>query len=122
MSPEGAQRTAAHARERLACDDCSAAPGEPCTRPGPGRSVCKPRFIAAAIALKRQARAARQTPEQAADLAAILASLPRVPSPEIEKCRTAKGGYSFTRTWFLEHGLPYPPIPGWRQAVERKEQ
>jgi hypothetical protein len=43
-----------------------------------------------------------------------------VPKAEIEKCRTPRGGYAFTRAWFLEHGLPYPPVPGWRQAVERR--
>ena len=63
----------------------------------------------------------RQTPEQAAEQAAVLRGLPRVPRAEIEKCRTPTGGYSFTRAWFLEHGLPYPPIAGWRQAVEREE-
>jgi hypothetical protein len=38
-----------------------------------------------------------------------------------EACRTPRGGYSFTRAWFLEHGLPYPPIAGWRQAVKRED-
>ena len=60
-------------------------------------------------------------PGQAAELAAILARLPRVSREEIEACRTPAGGYSFTKAWFLEHGLPYPPIAGWRQAVERDE-
>jgi hypothetical protein len=121
-SPEDAQKIADHARQHLACDDCGAAPGEPCTRPGSGRSVCKARYIAAAIAVRRQAKEARRTPEQQADLAAVLAGLPRVPREEIEACRTPAGGYSFTRAWFLERGLPYPPVPGWRQAVKREEQ
>ena len=32
------------------------------------------------------------------------------------------GGYAFTRAWFLEHGLPYPPVAGWREAVEREAE
>lgn len=113
--PEDVLKIVAHAWQHATCQDCGAGPGEPCTQPGGGRTVCKSRFIAAAIAIKQQAWAARQTPEQAA----ILASMPRVPKAEIEKCRTPRGGYAFTRAWFLEHGLPYPPVPGWRQAVER---
>ena len=83
--------------------------------------VCKSRFVAAAITLKRQGRTSRQSPEREADRVAILASLPPVSRTEIEKCRTERGGYSFTKAWFLEHGLPYPPIAGWRQAVERDD-
>jgi hypothetical protein len=119
MTPPGdVARISAHARDHVPCEDCGAALGEPCTRPGLGRAVHKSRFAAAAIAVSRQDRAARRSPEQAA----ILAGLPKVPGTEIEKRRTAKGGYSFTKAWFLEHGLPYPPVPGWRQAVEREEQ
>jgi hypothetical protein len=73
------------------------------------------------VAVKRQARDARQAPDQAAGHAAVLAWLPHVSRAEIEKCRTERGGCSFTRAWFLEHGLPYPPIAGWRQAVERDD-
>ena len=112
------RKIADHARQHLPCDNCAAAPGEPCTRPGKGGTVCKPRYIAAAVAIRRQEKAARRPPGQAAELAAVLAGLPRVSRAEIEKCRTPAGGYSFTRAWFLEHGLPYPPIAGWRQAVE----
>ena len=116
-SPEDAQKIVAHARE-LPCQDCAAAPGEPCTRPGPGRNVCKSRYIAAAIEVKQALRAAARTLEQQA----ILANLPKVPKAEIEKCRTPAGGYAFTRAWFLEHGLPYPPVAGWREAVEREAE
>lgn len=121
MSLEDAQKTASHAHQNLSCDDCGAAPGQPCRQPGGGRTVCKSRFVAAAIAIKRQAKAERRTPEQAAEQFAILAGLPRVPKEEIERCRSPRGGYAFTKAWFLEHGLPYPPIAGWRQAVEREE-
>lgn len=119
-APEEAQKITAHARQHLRCDDCGAEPGAPCNQPG-GRIVCRSRYIAAAIALRRQAREARQAPDQAAEHAAVLASLPRVSRAEIEKCRTERGGYSFTKAWFLEHGLPYPPIAGWRRAVERDD-
>jgi hypothetical protein len=117
LSPEEGHRIAAHARQHEACSDCGAAPGADCTNPGRGRSVHKPRSIAAAITLKRQGNPARITDE-----AAVLAALPRIPAEEIEKCRTAKGGYSFTRRWFLDHGLPYPPIAGWRAAVTREAE
>jgi hypothetical protein len=48
-SPEDMRKIAAHARQHLPCDSCGAAAGEPCTNPGRGRSVCKPRYIAAAV-------------------------------------------------------------------------
>ena len=35
-SPEDKQKIATYAREHVPCDDCRAAPGEPCTRSGPG--------------------------------------------------------------------------------------
>ncbi len=114
--PEDAQKIAGHVIQ-LPCHQCGATPGQPCNEPGAGRSVCKSRWAAAAIALSQQAKAARRTPEREA----ILAGLPRVSREEIEKCRTPAGGYSLTRAWFLEHGLPYPPIAGWRQAVERDD-
>ena len=117
--PDDMQKIVAHASE-LPCQACGAA-GTPCARPGADRSICKIRYIQSAAALRRQARAERQTPEQQAELDAILAALPKVPRSEIEKCRTPKGGYAFTRAWFLEHGLPYPPIAGWREAVERED-
>ena len=115
-SPGDVQKIIAQARE-MACGDCCAAPGEPCTGPGSGRSVCKIRYVSAAIELKQALKAAVLTLEQQA----IFAGLPRLPTSEIEKCRTPAGGYSFTKTWFLEHRLPYPPVAGWRQAVEREE-
>ncbi len=120
-SPEEARRIADHATQHLPCHDCGAGPGEPCTQPGRGRTVHQVRFVAAAIAIRRQEKAARRPPGQAAELAAVLASLPRVSREESEACRTPAGGYRFTRAWFLEHGLPYPPIAGWRQAVERED-
>src|SRR5437762_14003001 len=76
-SPQDAQAIAAHARQHLECADCGAATGEPCEQPG-GRIVCKSRYLAAAIALKRQARATPQTSAQEAERTATLASLPRV--------------------------------------------
>jgi hypothetical protein len=103
-SPETAQQIAGHARDHVECQDCGAKPGQPCIRPGAGRTVHKPRFTTAAIEMKQTLRAAAQTLEQQA----TLASLPTVPKAEIEKCRTRRGGYSFTKAWFLEHGLPYP--------------
>lgn len=117
-SPEDARKIADHARGHLECQDCGAAPSEPCVHPGSGRSVCKSRYASAAIEMKHALKAAALTLEQQA----ILASLPKVPKAEIEKCRTPKGGYSFTKNWFLEHGLPYPPVAGWRAAVEREEE
>ena len=116
MSPGLAQKTAVHAREHIRCEECGAVPGAPCADLSVGRTVHKGRYIAAAIALKQEVRAAQRTPEQAA----VLASLPHIPREEIEACRTPSGGYRFTRAWFLEHGLPFPPVAGWRQAVERE--
>jgi len=125
MSPQDAQKTADHARQNLPCEDCGAAPGEPCTQPGKDRSVCKPRFIAAAIEVRRQARAARLTPElattQATTQAATLAALPRVSREEIEACRTPAGGYSFTRERLASWGVPWPPPAGWLRALLRQE-
>jgi hypothetical protein len=114
MSPEDAQKTADHARQHLACQDCGAAPGESCIHPGSGRSTCKSRFVAAAIALRRELRDADRTPEQKA----VLAGLPKIPKSEFAAITTERGGLRATKEWFLEHGLPYPPIPGWRKAVE----
>jgi hypothetical protein len=95
----------------------AAPPGETCARPGRGRTVCKTRYIAAAIAVNQQAKAARRTPEQAA----ILAALPRVSREEIEACRTPAGGYSFTRERLASWGVPWPPPAGWRRALLRDE-
>ena len=112
-SPEDAQRIAAHARQHLACPDCGAGAGTPCTGPGNGRAVCRNRYIAAAIAIRQQARAARQTPEQAA----VLASLPRVTLEEIEAARSPSGGW--TKATLAGWGIPWPPPAGWRQALLR---
>jgi hypothetical protein len=117
IPPEDVARIVAHAQDHEACTDCGAGPRQPCTRPGPGRSVCKSRFITAAIELKQVLRAAARTLEQQV----TLADLPKIPKAEIEACRTPKGGYSFTKSWFLEHNLPYPPVAGWRAAVERED-
>jgi hypothetical protein len=113
-----AERIAALAQKTIACKACGAAPGEPCTEPGPGRTVHGGRWAKAAIARRRGAKEARLTAEQRA----ILAALPPVPASEIEACRRPDGGYDFTRAWFLDHGLPWPPIAGWRRAVEREEE
>jgi hypothetical protein len=114
-SPEEARKIAAHARQYLPCDDCGAAPGEPCTRPGKGRTVCKPRYIAAAVAIRRQEKAARRTPEQAA----ILAGLPRISREEVEAGRSPAGG--FTRAQLAQWGVPWPPPSGWLRALLREE-
>ena len=119
MSPQEAQTVADHARQHVPCQDCQAPPGEPCTRPGKGRSVCKTRYIAAAIAIRRAAKAATRTPEQEAELAATLAALPRIPREQIESCKTERGGYRFTREQLALWGIPWPPPPGWRQAIQR---
>jgi hypothetical protein len=114
-SPEGVVRIVAYAREHEHCGSCGAAPGDPCDRPGPGRAVCKSRYIAAAIKLNQQAKAARRTPEQAA----ILAGLPRVSAGEIEAARSPRGGW--TRETLAAWGIPWPPPAGWLQALLREE-
>lgn len=119
MSPGDAQKTARHAHQNLSCDDCGAAPGQPCKQPGGGRTVCKSRFVAATIALRRQAKAERRTPEQTAELAAILAKLPRVSAKEIEAGRSPAGG--FTRKQLAAWSVPWPPPAGWLRALLREE-
>jgi hypothetical protein len=116
MSPEDAQKAADHALQHVACDACAAGPGEPCVRPGPGRSAHKDRFVAAAIELRQQARAARRTPEQAA----LLAGLPRVSPEEVEAARSPRGGW--TRATLAAWDVPWPPPAGWRRALERGEE
>ena len=106
-------------RQHLPCHDCGAAPGEPCTQPGRGRTVCKSRYIAAAIAIRRQAKAERRTPEQEAELAAILATLPRLTREEVEADRSPAGG--FTRKQLAAWGVPWPPPAGWLHALLRDE-
>ena len=118
-SPEDAQRIADHARQALTCQDCNAGPGDPCVRPSGGRTVHKSRYIDAAIAIKQQARAAARTPEQAAELAAILATLPRVSAAEIEAGRSPAGG--FTRKQLAEWGVPWPPPAGWPRTLLGEE-
>lgn len=116
--PELARRIEARAQGDIPCRECGARPGQPCARPETGRTVHGMRWVTAAKITKAEARAARRTPGQLAALAA----LPRIPREEIEACRLPGGGYSFTRSWFLAHGLPFPPVAGWRRAVEREEQ
>jgi hypothetical protein len=118
-TPDDIRKAVAYAREHLACEDCGTAPGYPCSDPGPGRTVCKGRYRAAMITLGREARAARRTPAEAAELERQLAALARVPAEEIEACRTPGGGYSFTRERLASWGVPWPPPPGWRRAIER---
>jgi hypothetical protein len=79
--------------------------------------VCKSRFVAAAIAIRRQEKAARRTPEQAAELAAILAGLPRLTPEEVEAGRSPAGG--FTRAQLAAWGVPWPPPSGWLRALLR---
>ena len=68
-SPEDVRKIVAHAQEHKACRDCGAAPGGPCTQPGRGRTVCKSRYIAAAIAIRRQTKAEQRSPEREAEIA-----------------------------------------------------
>jgi hypothetical protein len=114
-SPEDVRRIVARAQGHEPCTDCGAPPGQPCARPGPGRSVCKSRFLSAAIMVRRQDRAARQTPEQAA----ILAGLPQISREELEAGRSAAGG--FTRKQLAQWGVPWPPPAGWLRALLREE-
>jgi hypothetical protein len=114
-SPEDVQRIVAYAQDHEPCIDCGAGPGQPCARPGSGRSVHKSRYVAAAIAVRQVARAAQRTPEQAA----ILAALPRVSREEIEAGRSSAGG--FTRAQLAEWGVPWPPPSGWLRALLREE-
>jgi hypothetical protein len=115
--PRTVREIVALAVSEIMCVSCGAAPGEPCTDPGEDREVHGSRWAVAAMTRRRRKQAARLTPEQQA----VLASPPRVPPGEIEKCRLPNGGFRFTQAWFLEHGLPYPPPAGWRKAVERAE-
>jgi hypothetical protein len=111
------RKIVADAQEYMACHDCGAAPGGPCTQPGRGRAVCKSRYIAAAIAIRRQAKAERRTPEQAAELAAVLARLPQLSREEVEAGRSPAGG--FTRAQLAAWTVPWPPPAGWLQALLR---
>jgi hypothetical protein len=114
-SPEDVRKIVAHAQEYLPCHDCGGDPCVPCTQPGRGRIVCKSRYIAAAIAIRRQAKAERRSPEQAAELAAILAGLPRLTPEEVEAGRSPAGG--FTRKQLAAWGVPWPPPSGWLRAL-----
>jgi hypothetical protein len=118
-SPEDARRIASHARENQPCEDCGAAPGEPCILPGSGRTVCKGRYIAAAIAIRQQDRAARRTPEQQAQLDAVLARLPRISREEVEAGRSPAGG--FTRAQLAAWQVPWPPPAGWLRTLLGEE-
>jgi hypothetical protein len=58
------QEIADHARASTACPTYGAGPGSACTPPPePPRTVCRARFVAAAIELKNQRRAAAPSPE-----------------------------------------------------------
>jgi hypothetical protein len=81
--------------------------------------VCQSRFVAAAIAIRRHARAEQRTPEQEAERAEILAGLPRLSLAEVEAGRSPAGG--FTRKQLAEWGVPWPPPAGWLQALLRGE-
>jgi hypothetical protein len=116
-SPEDVRKIVAHAQEHLPCHDCGAAPGGPCPQPGRGRTVHQSRFVAAAIAIRRQAKAASRTPEQEAELAVVLARLPRLTREEVEAGRSPAGG--FTRKQLAAWGVPWPPPAGWLQALLR---
>lgn len=113
IPPEDVRRIVSYAQDCEPCETCGARPGAPCDRPGPGRSVCKSRFVSAAIAVRREDKAARRTPEQAA----ILASLPQLSAEEIEAARSPAGGW--TRETLSAWGIPWPPPAGWRQALLR---
>jgi hypothetical protein len=117
-TPEETREIASRAAQ-LRCDNCGAPPGEPCTHPGRGRSVCKSRFVAGAIAIRREAKAARRSPEQEAELAAVLARLPRLTREEVEAGRSPRGG--FTRAQLAEWSVPWPPPSGWLQTLLRGE-
>ena len=101
----------------MPCEDCGAGPGEPCTQPGAGRSVHKARYVAAAIEVRRQARAAQRTPEQEAERIAVLASLLRASLAEIEAGRSPRGGW--TKKQLAQWGVPWPPPSGWLAALLR---
>lgn len=62
-----------------------------------------------------QGRAA--DPEQAAELAAVLAGLPRLTLEEVEAGRSPAGG--FTYALLAAWGVPWPRPPGWLQALLR---
>jgi hypothetical protein len=116
-SPRQAEVIAARAQRDIRCGACGADPGRPCTDVPPGRAVHGGRWAAAARRARSEARAGNLTGAQRA----ALARLPRIPAEEIEACRLPGGGHNFTREWFLAHDLPYPPVAGWRKAVERAE-
>jgi len=109
-----------HARQHLPCADCGAAPGAACTRPGKGKTVCRARYIAAAIALRQHARAAQRTSEQATEVDTLFASLPRLSPAEIDAGRSPSGG--FTRAQLAAWGVPWPPPAGWLHALLRKAE
>ena len=66
-----------------------------------------------------EAKAARRSPEQEAELAAVLAELPRLTPDEIEAGRSPAGG--FTRKQLAAWNVPWPPPAGWLQALLRGE-
>jgi hypothetical protein len=113
------RRIAARARDHELCTDCGAGPGQTCDHPGPGRSVCKARYAAAAVAVRQQHRGARRTPEQQGEAAAVLAGFPSVSPEEAEAARSPRGGW--TRPALAGWGVPWPPPSGWLRAVLRED-
>ncbi|HZR53640.1 MAG TPA: hypothetical protein VFB06_29550 [Streptosporangiaceae bacterium] len=115
--PNRAKEVTAIAVAEITCRKCGATAGQPCTDPGEDREVHGSRWATAAMVRRRRRQAARLTEEQQA----ALASLPRVPPEEIEKCRLPNGGYRFDQATLERWGVPWPPPAGWRKAVERAE-
>jgi len=64
-------------------------------------------------------QAEQRTPEQAAELAEVLAGLPRISREEVEAGRSPAGG--FTRAQLARWGVCWPPPAGWLQALLRGE-
>jgi hypothetical protein len=112
-----ASEIAAFGQQNIRCAYCNADPGSPCTTPkDKPRTVCRQRFIGAVVVLTKRANETKRSPSQQK----LLDSLPPVPAEEIEKRRTEKGGYSFSKQWATEQGIPWPLPKGWREAVTRK--
>jgi hypothetical protein len=118
-TPEDRQLIADHARQHLPCDDCGAKPGQPCSKTGNGRTVCIGRYIGAAIEVRQAAKAARRTPEEAAAVAALFATLPRLTHEQIEAGRSPNGG--FGKEQLADWGVPWPPPTGWLNALRGED-
>lgn len=119
MSPQDPQKVADHARQNVPM------PGMPS---GTRRAVHPPRQrqVRTQDAVRRRGdrtQAASQgrpaDPRAEAELAAVLATLPRVSREEIEAARSKNGGW--TKKQLARWGVPWPPPPGWRRALLRDE-